>query len=144
MHHRLLQTLFLLQNPNLMTGESEEEAVDVTEVEEAEEVAEEVVVEVPRGKTTEKSLPKFVCPPCYPSVNLSIYPMQPIGSKETRTAFHQVIRELFAGKLDSETDKSAPTTDVGSRIVVKWSRRGVGRGGRERKGKQLTFLISTV
>ncbi|KAJ4481683.1 pseudouridine synthase [Lentinula edodes] len=58
---------------------------------------------------------------------------EPIGSKETRTAFHQIIRELFGGKLDSETDTSAPATDEGSRIVVKWSRRGVGRGGRERR-----------
>ncbi|KIK68015.1 hypothetical protein GYMLUDRAFT_804143 [Collybiopsis luxurians FD-317 M1] len=58
---------------------------------------------------------------------------EPISSKETRTAFHQVIRELFGGKLDSETDQSTATTDEGSRIVVKWSRRGVGRGARERK-----------
>ncbi|KAJ3789478.1 pseudouridine synthase [Lentinula aff. detonsa] len=58
---------------------------------------------------------------------------EPIDSKETRTAFHQVIRKLFDGKLDSETDTSAPATEEGSRIVVKWSRRGVGRGGRERR-----------
>ncbi|KAF5390713.1 hypothetical protein D9757_002685 [Collybiopsis confluens] len=57
---------------------------------------------------------------------------EPMNSKETRTAFHQVIRELFSGKLDSETDQSTTATDDGSRIVVKWSRRGVGRGGRER------------
>ncbi|KAJ3774471.1 pseudouridine synthase [Lentinula raphanica] len=58
---------------------------------------------------------------------------EPIGSKETRTAFHQVIRRLFDGKLDSETDTSTPATDEGSKIVIKWSRRGVGRGGRERR-----------
>ncbi|KAJ4478250.1 pseudouridine synthase [Lentinula aciculospora] len=58
---------------------------------------------------------------------------EPIGSKETRTSFHQVIRELFGGKLDSETDTSTPATEEGSRIMVKWSRRGVGRGGRERR-----------
>jgi tRNA pseudouridine13 synthase len=42
---------------------------------------------------------------------------------------HQVVRELFGGKLDSETDMSTPAGDDGSRIVIKWSRHGGGRGG---------------
>ncbi|ESK96111.1 pseudouridine synthase [Moniliophthora roreri MCA 2997] len=54
---------------------------------------------------------------------------EPIESKETRTAFHKVIRDLFKGKLETETDTSSSNTDEGSRIVIKWSRRGVGRGG---------------
>ncbi|KAF4620035.1 hypothetical protein D9613_005316 [Agrocybe pediades] len=54
----------------------------------------------------------------------------PIASKDTRTAFHKVIRELFNGKLDTETDMTAPSSaDEGSRIVVKWARKGGGRGG---------------
>ncbi|KAG2077310.1 tRNA pseudouridine synthase D [Suillus decipiens] len=54
---------------------------------------------------------------------------EPISSKTDRTALHQVVRELFGGKLDSETDMSTPAGDNGSRIVIKWSRRGGGRGG---------------
>ncbi|KAI0701819.1 pseudouridine synthase [Cytidiella melzeri] len=55
----------------------------------------------------------------------------PIASKETRTGLHQAIRELFAGKLESETDTSSPATDDGSRIAIRWSKRGGGgRGGR--------------
>jgi tRNA pseudouridine13 synthase len=56
-------------------------------------------------------------------------PWQPISSKTDRTALHQVVRELFGGKLDSETDMSTPAGDDGSRIVIKWSRHGGGRGG---------------
>ncbi|KAH9006957.1 tRNA pseudouridine synthase D [Lactarius hatsudake] len=42
----------------------------------------------------------------------------PIVSKQTRTSFHQTVRELFGGKLDSETDMSEPTNaGDGSRIV---------------------------
>jgi tRNA pseudouridine13 synthase len=54
---------------------------------------------------------------------------EPISSKTDRTALHQVVRELFGGKLDSETDMSTPAGDDGSRIVIKWSRHGGGRGG---------------
>ncbi|KAI0036796.1 pseudouridine synthase [Vararia minispora EC-137] len=54
----------------------------------------------------------------------------PIAEKTLRTEFHKAIRELFEGKLDSETDTSTPAADEGSRIVVKWSHRGRGRGGR--------------
>ncbi|KAH9999283.1 pseudouridine synthase [Russula vinacea] len=56
---------------------------------------------------------------------------EPIVSKQTRTSFHQTIRELFGGKLDTETDisESANTGD-GSRIVIRWVRKGNGGGGR--------------
>ncbi|KAH9077316.1 tRNA pseudouridine synthase D [Lactarius deliciosus] len=55
----------------------------------------------------------------------------PIVSKQTRTSFHQTVRELFGGKLDSETDMSEPTNaGDGSRIVVRWARRGNGGTGR--------------
>ncbi|KAF7977463.1 hypothetical protein HWV62_3649 [Athelia sp. TMB] len=58
----------------------------------------------------------------------------PISDKSTRTALHQAVRELFKGKLESETDSAAPGTDEGSRIAIKWARkggsaRGGGRGG---------------
>ncbi|TFK29400.1 pseudouridine synthase [Coprinopsis marcescibilis] len=54
----------------------------------------------------------------------------PIDSKDVRTAFHKTVRELFKGKLDTETDTNAPTDD-GQRIVIKWGRggRSQGRGG---------------
>lgn len=42
---------------------------------------------------------------------------------------HKVIRELFNGKLDTETDTTAPASDDGSRIVIKWARGGGNRGG---------------
>ncbi|PPQ77416.1 hypothetical protein CVT25_010998 [Psilocybe cyanescens] len=59
----------------------------------------------------------------------------PMTSKDTRTAFHKIIRELFGGKLDTETDTSRSTPEEGSRILVKWAKkggggRGGGRGGR--------------
>ncbi|THV08431.1 tRNA pseudouridine synthase D [Dendrothele bispora CBS 962.96] len=56
---------------------------------------------------------------------------EPIESKATRTTLHKLVRELFGGKLESETDPSAPASEDGSRIVIKWSKRGVGRGGRD-------------
>jgi hypothetical protein len=71
---------------------------------------------------------------------------QPIASKDSRTQFHQAIRELFGGKLDSETD-TTPATDQGSRIVVKWSHRGGrggGRGGAGRGGKGQLRLSLTL
>ncbi|KAI9448168.1 tRNA pseudouridine synthase D [Lactarius indigo] len=62
----------------------------------------------------------------------------PIVSKQTRTSFHQTVRELFSGKLDSETDMSEPTNSGdGSRIVVRWARRGNG-GGNGRGAKDLS------
>jgi tRNA pseudouridine13 synthase len=50
-------------------------------------------------------------------------------SKTTRTALHQAIRELFGGKLDTETDSSSVPGE-GSRIAIKWAKHGGGRGGR--------------
>ncbi|KAI0307293.1 pseudouridine synthase [Multifurca ochricompacta] len=54
----------------------------------------------------------------------------PIVSKQTRTSFHQIVRELFDGKLESETEVSEPA-DIGdgSPIVIRWARRGSGGGG---------------
>ncbi|KAF5322361.1 hypothetical protein D9619_000795 [Psilocybe cf. subviscida] len=55
----------------------------------------------------------------------------PMTSKDTRTAFHKAIRELFGGKLDTETDPTTASAPEGSRIIVKWARKGGGaRGGR--------------
>lgn len=54
---------------------------------------------------------------------------EPISSKATRTGLHQAVRELFGGKLDTETDTTAPASDDGSRIVIRWSKAGGGRGG---------------
>ncbi|KXN86433.1 Multisubstrate pseudouridine synthase 7 [Leucoagaricus sp. SymC.cos] len=56
---------------------------------------------------------------------------QPINSKEERTSFHKIIRQLFNGRLESETDTSNRNADDASRIVVRWGRRG-GRGGSTR------------
>ncbi|KAF9495417.1 tRNA pseudouridine synthase D [Pleurotus eryngii] len=50
----------------------------------------------------------------------------PIESKSTRTEFHQKIRQLFQGKLETE---SGPAIDEGASIVIKWARGGRGRGG---------------
>jgi tRNA pseudouridine13 synthase len=55
-------------------------------------------------------------------------------SKDTRTAFHKVIRELFGGNFETETDSSS-TPEGSARITVKWAHqgqrnRGQGRGGR--------------
>lgn len=58
--------------------------------------------------------------------------IQPITSKVTRTDLHKVIRDLFHGKLDSETDSTGPASDEGSRIVIKWGRKGSARGGNAR------------
>ncbi|KAG5220221.1 tRNA uridine synthase [Salix suchowensis] len=52
--------------------------------------------------------------------------MFPIESKSTRTEFHQKIRQLFQGKLETE---SGPAIDEGASIVIKWARGGRGRGG---------------
>ena len=62
-----------------------------------------------------------------------------------------MIRDLFGGKLDTETDTTAPPSDEGSRIVIKWSRsgggatrgRGGGRGGRT-EGGELTVLADNL
>ncbi|VDB85446.1 unnamed protein product [Peniophora sp. CBMAI 1063] len=58
----------------------------------------------------------------------------PMADKTARTEFHKTIRELFGGKLDSETDTTSPAGDEGSRIVVKWSRSGGHGGGGGRGG----------
>jgi tRNA pseudouridine13 synthase len=55
---------------------------------------------------------------------------QPIASKDTRTAFHKTIRDLFGGKLETETDASMTGPIQGSCIIIKWARWGSGRGGR--------------
>ncbi|KDQ29347.1 hypothetical protein PLEOSDRAFT_1064122 [Pleurotus ostreatus PC15] len=51
---------------------------------------------------------------------------QPKTEDATRTEFHQKIRQLFQGKLETE---SGPATDDGASIVIKWARGGRGRGG---------------
>ncbi|KAJ7638956.1 pseudouridine synthase [Roridomyces roridus] len=57
----------------------------------------------------------------------------PIQSKETRTALHVAVRELFGGKLESEADSThtAPAPEEGTRIVIKW---GSSKGPRESRG----------
>jgi hypothetical protein len=56
---------------------------------------------------------------------------------------HQVVRELFGGKLDTETDSaSIPASEEGSRIVIKWAKRGGGRGRGGRGGERgLSFRL---
>ena len=53
---------------------------------------------------------------------------------------------MFNGKLETETDLSAPADDAGSRIVIKWSKnggnRGGGRGGRGGRGGGRGELIA--
>lgn len=77
-------------------------------------------------------------------ITLSIH--QPMESKTDRTGLHKIIRELFNGKLDSETDTSKP--DEEGRIVIKWARRGqgrdAGRGGRGGRGNVLSAHDSTI
>jgi len=51
------------------------------------------------------------------------------------------VRQLFGGKLDSETHATASGTDRGSQIAIKWARRGGGRGG-ARGGRGGEFVIS--
>jgi len=41
-----------------------------------------------------------------------------------RTTFHQTIRQLFGGRLESETDTCSSTTEEGFCVVVRWNRRG--------------------
>jgi tRNA pseudouridine13 synthase len=73
------------------------------------------------------------------------YPVpQPIVSKQTRTSFHQTIRELFGGKLDSEIEmRESANNDEGSRIIIRWARRGNGGGGR-RGGQQTSFTCRMI
>ncbi|KAF8663481.1 hypothetical protein AX16_001049 [Volvariella volvacea WC 439] len=54
---------------------------------------------------------------------------EPMDSKDTRTELHRAIRELFGGKLDSETDMTSGSSDDGSRVAITWAKRG-GRSGR--------------
>jgi len=63
-------------------------------------------------------------------------------SKDVRTAFHKVIRELFGGKFETETDSSTP--EGGARITVKWahqgqSNRAQGRGGRRNDAGKFSY-----
>ncbi|TDL29480.1 tRNA pseudouridine synthase D [Rickenella mellea] len=61
--------------------------------------------------------------------------MQPINSKTSRTELHKLIRDLFKGKFDSETDATSVSDNEGSRIVVKWAKAGSGRdAGRSNRG----------
>ncbi|CAA7259859.1 unnamed protein product [Cyclocybe aegerita] len=100
-----------LKNPPLHLKRKAEEMVnEVIAVDGAVEEGEEAAVQLVGWKIIEKFY-------------------QPLASKDTRTAFHKTIRELFGGKLETETDTSGPPTDEGSRIAIKWGRRG-GRGGR--------------
>jgi len=52
---------------------------------------------------------------------------------------HQIVRELFKGKLETETESHS---DQGSHIVVMWSRRGGGRGSGVGRGEAfIRFLL---
>ncbi|CAE6491897.1 unnamed protein product [Rhizoctonia solani] len=57
----------------------------------------------------------------------------PIVSKEIRTSVHQTVRNLFKGKFETETSEIAG--EEGSRVAIKWTHRGSGRGGRGRGGR---------
>lgn len=48
----------------------------------------------------------------------------PIESKESRTNLHKAIREVFGGKLESETDSKANHEGGNNRIIVKWAKQG--------------------
>ncbi len=51
--------------------------------------------------------------------------LQPLADKESRTTCHQLVRELFSGRLDST---SLPAVEgEGAKIAVKWQH-GSGRG----------------
>jgi hypothetical protein len=64
---------------------------------------------------------------------------QPIESKATRTGLHQAVRELFGGKMESETEANPADDADGSRIIIKWSKQGSStRGGPSGRG-ELTF-----
>lgn len=85
------------------------------------------------GREDHRKVLSEVWSPTPLSILFSVYPfIQPITSKVTRTALHKAIRELFHGKLDSETDSTGPPSDEGSRIAIKWGRKGSGRGGNGR------------
>lgn len=71
------------------------------------------------------------------------YDLQPIASKDTRTEFHTAVRELFKGKLETETDSAMGTPSnpaEGSRIAVKWA--GRGRGARAPQGGMFSLCSS--
>ncbi|KAF8591414.1 pseudouridine synthase [Ramaria rubella] len=57
----------------------------------------------------------------------------PIGSKQERTALHEVIRTLFRGKLETETYRSAAGSDSEQRIIIKWSK---AKGGNVKRGNK--------
>ncbi|KZT20419.1 pseudouridine synthase, partial [Neolentinus lepideus HHB14362 ss-1] len=54
----------------------------------------------------------------------------PIPSKQIRTELHQAVRELFRGKLDTETDTTNPDSAA---IVVRWNKQPLGRSNRDPK-----------
>lgn len=68
-----------------------------------------------------------------------------MASKEKRTELHKAVRELFKGKLDSETDMTAPAggAEEGSKIAIKWSRRG-GRGGARGGGRGMARVFYNI
>ncbi|KAF8517809.1 pseudouridine synthase [Gautieria morchelliformis] len=57
----------------------------------------------------------------------------PISSKQERTALHEIIRTLFRGKLETETDPSDAGSEAGQRIVIKWSKT---KGGSVKRGNK--------
>ncbi|KAI5125015.1 hypothetical protein M0805_007439 [Coniferiporia weirii] len=58
----------------------------------------------------------------------------PMESKTARTGLHKIIRELFKGKLESETDTKA-NADEDGRVVIKWAKRGQGRDRGDRSDR---------
>lgn len=50
---------------------------------------------------------------------------------------------MFGGKLDTETDTSTPTSDEGSRIIIKWARQGGGRAGRGGDSSKCVMIQSS-
>lgn len=49
--------------------------------------------------------------------------LKPMPDKASRTALHQAIRTLFGGKFESEVDSSAPKSEAGTRIMIRWNPR---------------------
>jgi tRNA pseudouridine13 synthase len=58
---------------------------------------------------------------------------QPISSKQERTELHEIIRTLFQGKLETETDRNEAGNEAGQRIVIKWSKT---KGGSVKRGNK--------
>ena len=49
------------------------------------------------------------------------------------------MRQLFRGRLESETDSSTPAGEDGSRIIIRWQRSGRGRGGMRGDSQNLRY-----